>query len=106
LSFSPFGVNTQRNAKSPIHDGMFGLPEVTLYRPSRVRTASAPLKRIQAFNSLTKAASAICAVLPWITYSSACSIAGRSVSSSNRTASELPARCSSASSSLDKAPPS
>jgi hypothetical protein len=40
-----------------------------------------------AFNSLTKAASANCAVLPWITWSSVCSIAGRSVNSSSRTVS-------------------
>jgi hypothetical protein len=30
LSFSPFGVRIQRNAMSPTHEGMFGLPDDTL----------------------------------------------------------------------------
>ena len=30
LSFSPLAVNSQRNATSPIHDGMFGLPDDAL----------------------------------------------------------------------------
>jgi hypothetical protein len=51
-------LRSQRKATPPIHDGMFGLPEATLQSPSRVRTASAPLKRMQSFSSLTKAASA------------------------------------------------
>jgi nicotinamidase-related amidase len=44
-----------------------GLPDDAAYNPSPVRTASAPLKRIQAFNSSMKAGSFIWSVLPWTT---------------------------------------
>ncbi len=64
LSFSSLVVKIQPKTRSPIQVGVFGLPVVRLYSPSPVRTAAAPLKRIQALSSLTKAASAAWAMLP------------------------------------------
>jgi hypothetical protein len=60
-----------------------GLPEAAENSPSPVATASAALKRIQVLSSATKAASAICALLPRVTYSRICS--NRSLAVNNRT---------------------